>query len=386
MILPAGPIGNPQAARRPMAARSLQWPMAEGAGDRARSRRSRALRAAVVLAVAAVIALVTLALANRSRSSRSRPATGSSCNGTPGLCARRLDEVIFAGTHNSFAASAEPGWYFANQRYPISRQLQDGIRALLIDVHFGVLDRASGRVRTDLRAEGADRNKVAAKVPAAALAVADRVTGRVGLGSLKGTPELYLCHTLCELGSEPLDRELSTIKQFLDRHRDQVLVLIVEDYVPPRSIAEAFARAGLAPYLATLDVHQPLPTLGTLVARGQRLVVFAEEKGGSPSWYMPAFAFIQDTPLGAKRPDQLSCRRDRGEPHSPLLLINYWIPPFPPSPSANAKIGRAPFLRSRLEDCLRERRLKGAMVAVDFYERTSVVKLAAELNGQNAGG
>jgi hypothetical protein len=123
-----------------------------------------------------------------------------------------------------------------------------------------------------------------------------------------------------------------------------------------------------------------------LVARGQRLVVFAEEKGGSPSWYMPAFAFIQDTPLGATRPDQLSCRRARGEPHSPLLLINYWIPPFPPSPSANAKIGQAPFLRSRLEDCLRERGLKGALVAVDFYERTSVVKLAAELNGQNARG
>lgn len=359
--------------------------MARGKGERARSRRSRALRAALVLAAVAVIALVALALANRSRSSHGRPARISTCNGAAAACARRLDEVIFAGTHNSFAASEEPGWYFANQRYPISRQLQDGIRALLIDVHFGVLDRARRRVRTDLRAEGADRNKVAAKVPAAALAVADRVAGRVGLGSREGTPELYLCHTLCELGSEPLGRELSVIKRFLDQHRDQVLTVIVEDYVPPPAIAKAFAQAGLAPYLATLDVHQPLPTLGTLIARGQRLLVFAEEQGGSPSWYMPAPAFIQDTPLGATRPDQLSCRRYRGEQDSPLLLINYWIPPFPPSPTDNAKIGRAPFLRSRLEHCLRERGFRGALVAVDFYERTSVLKLAAELNGQNAG-
>ena len=60
---------------------------------------------------------------------------------------------------------------------------------------------------------------------------------------------------------------------------------------------------------------------------------------------MPAFSFIQDTPLGATRPDQLSCKRYRGEADSPLLLINHWIPPFPPSPTLNAAIGRAPFLR-----------------------------------------
>ena len=40
--------------------------------------------------------------------------------------------------------------------------------------------------------------------------------------------------------------------------------------------------------------------------------MFAEEKGGSPSWYMPAFEFIQDTPLGALHPGQLSCARYRG--------------------------------------------------------------------------
>jgi hypothetical protein len=110
--------------------------------------------------------------------------------------------------------------------------------------------------------------------------------------------------------------------------------------------------------------------------------VFAEEKGGSPAWYMPAFSFIQDTPLGATRPDKLSCKRYRGEEHSPLLLINHWIPPFPPSPALNAGIGRAPFLRGRLERCLRERGLKGAILAVDFYERTSAVEVAQELNGR----
>jgi len=280
-----------------------------------------------VLLALIVLGLVVVVFVNRSGpKGGSKAAAVSSCNGAAALCERRLDEVVFPGTHNSFAASEEPGWYFANQSYPISRQLDDGIRALLIDVHFGVYDSATGWVRTDLSAEGSDRNKVAEQVPPRALRVADRVAGRVGVGTLSGAPEPYLCHTLCELGAEPLNQELEVIKRFLDRHPDQVLIVIVEDYVPPATIERAFEQTGLVRYLATLDRGEPLPTLGTLIARGQRLVVFAEEKGGSPAWYMPAFSFIQDTPLGATRPDQLSCKRYRGEEHSPLLLINYWIP------------------------------------------------------------
>jgi hypothetical protein len=312
---------------------------------------------------------------------RHEPAEASGCNGSAELCSRPLQDVVFAGTHNSFAASDEPGWYFANQTYPIPRQLQDGIRAFLLDVHYGVRDPANGRVRTDLAAEGSDRNKVAEQLPASALAVADRVAGGVGLGSLKGTSEPFLCHTLCELGAEPLERELRAIASFLEGHRRQVLIIVVEDYVPPATIERVFAAAGLERYAETLPSGSRLPTLGALVDRDRRLLVFAEEKGGSPSWYMPAFEFIQDTPLGALHPGQLSCARYRGTPASPLLLINHWIPPFPPSPTLNAQIGRAAFLRTRIERCTRERDVGGAILAVDFYERTAVVDVAKQLNG-----
>jgi hypothetical protein len=291
-----------------------------------------------------------------------------------------LNEVFFAATHNSMAASAEPGWYFANQTYAIPRQLSDGIRALLIDVHYGVSDPATGRVRTDFSAEGADLNKVARQVPPQALRVADQVAGGIGLGRLHGTPALYLCHTLCELGAEPLGRELEGIGRFLDRNRDQVLMLIVEDYPPAAAVAKAFESAGLERYVATLEAGRPLPTLGELVASGRRLVVFAENHGGAPAWYMPAFTFIQDTPLGALHPGQLSCKRYRGRQGSPLLLVNHWIPPFPPSAALNAQIGRAFFLRPRIEQCERSRGAHGAIVAVDFYQRTAAVAVARALN------
>ena len=330
------------------------------------------------MALAAVIG----AAATGCGASHREAAEVNGCNGSAALCSRPLQDVIFPATHNSFAASDEPGWYFASQTHSIPRQLKDGIRAFLLDIHYGVRDPASGHVRTDLAAEGSDRNKVAEQLPAAALEVADKVAGGVGLGRLKGTSEPFLCHTLCELGAEPLERELRAMASFLEEHRGQVLVVIVEDYVPPATIERAFGAAGLERYAETLPADSRLPTLGELVDRNRRLLVFAEEKGGSPPWYMPAFDFIQDTPLGALHPAQLSCARYRGTSASPLLLINHWIPPFPPSPTLNAQIGRAAFLRSRIRRCTRERDIGGAIVAVDFYQRTAVVDVARQLNGE----
>jgi len=335
------------------------------------------VRAAARMLLAAGVAVAALAAAGCGSSG----ATEAECNESAALCSRHLDEAVFPGTHNSFAASNEPGWHFASQRYGMQRQLRDGVRAMLLDVHFGIRDGSRPLVLTDFAAQGSERNKVATQVPPAALRAATRLVGSAGLGSNGGTPRLYLCHTLCELGAEPLDRELEGVRRFLQDRPRQVLILIVEDYVPPAAIESAFDQAGLKPYLATLSAHRPLPTVGGLIASGHRLLVFAEEKGGSPSWYMPAFEFIQDTPLGAIHPGQLSCKLYRGSERSPLLLINHWIPPFPPSPRLNAEIGRAPFLRGRVERCLKDRGRRGAIVAVDFYDRTSVVAVARKLNG-----
>ena len=209
------------------------------------------------------------------------------------------------------------------------------------------------------------------------------IASRAGSDSVvEGPARPYLCHTLCELGAEPLDEELGVLRRFLERHPGAVIIAVVEDYIRPATVERAFEEARLEGYVATLDRRRPLPTLGTLAANGRRLVVFAEEKGGAPPWYMPAFSFIQDTPLGAVRPSQLSCRRYRGAKDSPLLLVNNWIPPFPPSPRANAAVGRRAFLSKRLERCRRERGIAGAIVAVDFYERTSVVDVARLLNSR----
>ncbi len=341
-----------------------------------------ALAVGAVFAVGASTVAAAVITSRQARPAADPPVPAVGCNGLRDLCGLRLDQVTFAGTHNSMSAAERPGWLFANQRFPIERQLRDGVRLLLLDIHVGVRD--GGRVRTDLQAEGVSRNRVAKALGPGALGAAERVAGGVGAGDIAGPRELFLCHTLCELGAEPLDRELAVVRRFLDAEPGAVLVLFLEPYVPVEQVEAAFERAELLDRVAELPRDEPLPTLGELVDSGRRLVVFSESDGGARPWYMSGFSFAQDTPLGAREPRELSCGPSRGDANSPLLMINHWIDRFPPPPRANAAVGRA-FLERRLERCARERDHLPNLVAVDFYDTSGVVAAAARLNRAAAG-
>jgi hypothetical protein len=333
---------------------------------------------AIVLAVAAVgVAAALRGDSDEEPAPVPAEAEERGCNGSPALCGRRLNQVTFAATHNSFSAAGEPGWLFANQRYGIARQLDDGIRGLLLDVHYGVRD-PDGAVRTDLRAEGESRNRAARRLSPRALEIADRLVGRVGLGDLSGGRALYLCHTLCELGAEPLGEELAAIRRFLERNPAEVLVVMIEPYVPPAPIEDAFDEAGLLEHVVTLRRDEPLPTLGELVDSNRRLVVYTEDEGGTPAWYHSAFSFVQDTPIGDTPAG--GCRPNRGDGNSPLLMLNNWVDGFPPSPSRNLPVGARSFIVERVGRCRELRGLTPNLIAVDFYERSDVLAVARDLN------
>jgi hypothetical protein len=336
------------------------------------------LAGAVAAAVAAVVLVLALVLPGPSSEPLAR-VDPAACNGSPDLCDRRLDEVVFPATHNSYAAADEPGWFFANQRFGIERQLEDGVRAFLIDVHLGAPDPENGRVRTDLQAEGGSRNKVAEALGPQALRTADRLVGRAGVGRPEGERQTYLCHTLCELGAEPIDEQFALYRAFLDANPREVLILFVEPYVPVEEIERALTGAGLLEESAEIRLGERLPTLGELIRERTRLVVLAEQDGGARPWYLPGFDLVQDTPLGARVPAELRCSRFRGEPDSPMLLLNHWIDTFPPSVSRNERIG-ADFLEQRAQRCRQVRGLTPNLLAVDFYERSDVVEVARRLN------
>ncbi|HYI35249.1 MAG TPA: hypothetical protein VEX39_01480 [Thermoleophilaceae bacterium] len=344
-------------------------------------RPVRRLAAVVgVAALTAVAASMTAALVlqrgQQPAAAAATPAAG--CNGMKELCGRRVNDVLFPGTHNAMSAADVPGWALANQRRSVPRQLEDGIRLFLLDPHYGRKG-GGGRVLTDFAAEGRDRNKVARELDPPALAAARRL----GPSPSRGTPgprDVWLCHTLCELGATRFTDTLNDMKRFLAREPQNVLVLFLENYVTDEDLAEAFRRTGTQGYAQVLDRGEPLPTLGQMIGSGKRLLVFTENRVEGIPWLNDGFEWVQDTPLKAERPDDLNCRPSRGDEDSPILMLNHWIDRFPPPLSGNRKILRRAFLTRQIGRCEAEREMPASFVAVDYYDQGALIDVARRIN------
>jgi hypothetical protein len=138
-----------------------------------------AVGGALVLALATGFALFVLLVGRPAAEARATRTSVAACNGAAALCRRRVDEVTFAGTHNSMAAADRADWLFPQQERGIPAQLADGIRALLVDVHRGVP--VGTRVRTLPDADGRGfaggaRASLGAEGTAAAMRIRDRLT------------------------------------------------------------------------------------------------------------------------------------------------------------------------------------------------------------------
>lgn len=305
----------------------------------------------------------------------------STCNGYAQLCSRRLNEVAFAGTHNAMSAADSPGWFIANQAHGIARQLDDGIRAFKISTHYG--EGRPGNVRTDIAASGEKVNRVSEKLNDEARKALQRFTGAVGFGSAKGKREVWLCHTLCELGATNAISFFKTVERFLALNPGTVLIFFDEDYVSEDELENVFKKSGVYSHLAVLHAGRPLPTLGELVRSQHNVVIFTQEPvTGAKPWNMYAFdGFIQDTPLGAVKPDQFTCKPSRGLANSPLLMMNDWADVFPPRRSPNVALTQRKFILRRARQCERERHHMPNLILTDFYETGDVVGAVRQLNG-----
>ncbi|HYF25019.1 MAG TPA: hypothetical protein VD931_04700 [Baekduia sp.] len=349
--------------------------------QRRRPRRAVAAAAGAALLAGAVTGVVLV-----TRDGPPAPpeeAEITECNGLAVLCERRLDQVVLPGTHNSMSAADRPGWFFANQTKPVPEQLRDGIRVLMLDPHYGVVD-AQGRVRTDLQAEGTSRNRVARQLGVESVGVAERLAGRLGLVPSDGEREIFLCHTLCELGAERISDVLGDLRGFLERHLSEVVVVIVESSVEAGEVESEFRAADLEPYLATLRRGAPLPTLRQMIASGRRLVVLDQGDGGDAPWYHAGFVVAQDTRIATVAKAPTACVPGRGTPESPLLLLNHWIDRFPPPPRWNRQVSRRSTILRRARACRARLGRIPNMVAVDFYDRGDVVAAVRALNRSGA--
>jgi hypothetical protein len=353
---------------------------------RARSVRRR--RVATVMIPAALIVVVVASFLGTGATTVAAPAKGP-CNGRMELCERPFDQVVLPATHNSMSVPL-PGWYSSEQERPIADQLEDGIRGLLLDTHYG--DRLeNGKVRTYFGSpeELRKRSKLDGVSPDA-VDSALRIRDRLGFEG-KGERGMYLCHSFCELGATRLDSVLDDLHTFLVANPGAVVVVINQDYLTPEDFVGAVRDADLERFAYKGPVDGDWPTLREMVDSNERVVFLAENHAGAAPWYHLAYDSItEESPYTFKKvrlltdPDNLekSCRPNRGPDDAPLFLMNHWISTDPiPRPSDASKVNAYDALLARARACKRVRRHLPNLVAVNFYLRGELFRVVDALNG-----
>ena len=330
----------------------------------AKKLRVPSARHAVVVGAAAavIVGVVAWVVPGSAANSDTR-----ACNGHPELCSRRYDEVVYAATHNSMS-SPDVVRIWPEQDGELRSQLDTGVRALLIDTHHWT------PLVSDEQLTGVD--------PYLPARVAEPLFA--ALGPLReGRDGTFLCHNQCALGAIPLLDALHTVEEFLDENPDEVVTLIVQDAISPAETAEAFDAAGLRAYLHEHESGTPWATLGELIDRGERLVVFAENESPPPGWYHHAFEYMEDTPYQFPQPEDFTCARNRGDPDASLFLLNHWVSRVNSAPdrATAVDVNGHDFIVDRARACERERDLMPNFIAVDFYGLGDLTGAVDTLNG-----
>lgn len=344
--------------------------------------RHRLVWAGVGAGLVAIAVAVTVVQV-RSARSRAEATYELRCMGEVDLCARRLDEVTLAGAHNAMSAAAYPGWLFAEQTGSLGSQLRSGVRALLIDAHYGrkssvkVPGAGVPLVITDIAAEytvpGAEVADAGLRARAEQLAASAPIRGRA-------KRDVYLCHNYCELGAVRMADALRPVAKFLDENPGEIVTLIVQDAVSSADVATAISEAGLRDKAAVLRRGETLPTLGDLVEAGTPLLVFAERGDDrSPEWYPRAYDFFQETGYTFTSLDAFDCAPNRGRATNRLLLVNHWVNRSPPDPATARRANSAGVLQRRVQRCLDERGLLPTVIAADFATSGQLIATAADI-------
>ncbi len=300
------------------------------------------------------------------------------CNGSAALCDRPLDQVTFPGTAQLDVGRGRPGLDAPaagagdrgtvdgrDPRAPVRRPLRPARRHQRRDrSRFGndVPREDPGRGRTGRRgSRGADPQPVCRRRPRPA----------------RPLPVPWILRAW-----RAASRSLVVRAGRLPRAAPgRGGLLVVEDYVTPQDLAAEFEKAGLADLVYRGSGRGPWPTLRTLIATNQRVVVMTESGRPGVAWILPAFDVMQETPYKFKSPADMTCAPNRGGTAGSLFLINNWIDTTPnPKPSNAAIVNGYDALLAGRAAARRSAACRPTILAVDFYRTGDVVKVARELN------
>jgi hypothetical protein len=208
---------------------------------------------------------------------------------------RRYDEKTWLMAHNAHTA-LEYNVIYAQQSGSLTSQLEDGVHALMIDVHDwgGVNDRdlylCHGSEPSLCTIPFLNPNTLPVGSAAAAIATilaqvaACGLTGGATCASAAATLASYV--GVDSAARMKLSDGLDEVKDFLDDNPDAIVTLIIEDVeASSEEINNRFEDAGLANYMYDPGVDAPngttgcWPSLDWMMANNKRLVVFMQDAG-----------------------------------------------------------------------------------------------------------
>ena len=264
--------------------------------------------------------------------------TSAQCNGFEDLCSKSYQQITYLTSHNAYASS-EDSFYFPNQNLNIPNQLNMGVRALMLDIYD--------------------------------------VDG-----------ELFLYHSVSELGSTELNTVLNQIKDFLINHSNEVITLILEDYSTSVALSNAFETSGLNAYLFEYNDINTWPTLQEMIDSNKRLVVFTDnEDENAPSSHHFLWSHAVETHYDNTSVADFSCDYNRGDEENDLFIFNHFISNYllyatnsDAYLSEVQLINSYEFLSNRVMECMSLTNKFPNFITIDFVDFGEAHLLVNELN------
>ncbi|KUL90794.1 hypothetical protein ZTR_00321 [Talaromyces verruculosus] len=201
------------------------------------------------------------------------PTNTQPCNGYVEFCARNYSNITYVAAHNS--PFDRQGNIASNQQYPVTTQLNDGIRMLQFQVHLQ-------------------------------------------------NDTLYLCHTSCDLlNAGTLQDYLTTVTKWLNNNPYEVITILMGNYdlVSVGNFTDSIVNSGLSKY-----AYQPpkipmglddWPVLSELILTQKRAIIFMDYNANQTEvpytldeftqmWETPFSPTDSDFPCTTQRPPNLS--------------------------------------------------------------------------------
>ena len=244
------------------------------------------------------------------------------------------NKTCFLTTHNSFNCSRN-GFLLPNQKYGIQQQLNDGVRALMLDVY--------------------------------------EVKGR-----------LYVYHSIQMLGKEPFAEVLKEVEIFLEVNRNAVITLLLENYAPAYLIQSDLHKAGLSKFQYYADSIREWPTIQELIDDNTRLLVFNDvnDTMNRQARIFTMWDFFTETHFSVNRMCDFKCSTNRGKSDNPLFVLNHFINGGLGigSRTQSKKANGMNVILHRCFDCKRLSDKYPNFIVVDFYHLGNPLKAVDSIN------